>query len=54
VLQVGEISGLQEPFQVAGLHLPAGHDLLDGRQLENHAEDGGHGAMVPLRLIVEN
>lgn len=47
-------AGLEEAFEVAGFHLPAGHDLLDGRQLENHAEDGGHGAVVPLGLIVED
>ena len=54
MLQMDEVSGLQEVFEVAGFHLLAGHDLLDGRELENHAEDGGHGAMIPLRLIVED
>src|ERR1035437_501213 len=54
VFQVDEGAGLEEAFEVAGLHLAAGHDLLDGRELENYAEDGGHGAVVPLRLIVED
>jgi len=49
-----EAARLQEALEVAGFHLLAGHDLLDGGQLENYAEDGGHGAMIPLRLIVED
>ena len=54
MLQMDEISGLHEVLEVAGFHLLAGHDLLYGRQLENYAEDGGHGAMIPLCLIVED
>ena len=49
-----EVSGAHQIFQVAGFHLLAGHDLLDGWDLENHAQNGGHGAMIPVGLIVED
>jgi hypothetical protein len=52
--QMDEVSGAHQIFQVAGFHLLAGHDLLDGRELENHAQNGGHCAMIPVGLIVEN
>ena len=37
-----------------GLHLPAGHGLLQGRQLEDHAEDGGHGLVMDVGLVIED
>ena len=49
-----EVSGAHQIFQVTGFHLLAGHDLLDGREFENHAQNGGHGAMIPVSLIVED
>jgi hypothetical protein len=52
--QLDEVSGAHQIFQVAGFHLLAGHDLLDGRELENHTQNGGHGAMIPVGLIVED
>ena len=52
--QMDEVSGAHQIFQVVGFHLLAGHDLLDGRELENHAQNGGHGAMIPVSLIVED
>ena len=52
--QMDKVSRAHQIFQVAGFHLLAGHDLLDGRELENHAQNGGHGAMIPVGLIVED
>jgi len=43
-----------QSFQVARLHLPAGHELLDWRELQDGAEKGGQGAMAEEDLIVKN
>ena len=51
---MNEITRLHQMGKVARLHLPAGHDLFDGRKFENHSQNGSHGAMIPVRLIVED
>ena len=40
--------------QVDGLELFAGQGLLEGRELQDGAEDGGHGAVVGKGLVVED
>lgn len=46
-----------EPFdqgrQVTGFHLPGGHGLLEGRELEDDAQDGGHRAVAEQGLVIE-
>lgn len=54
VRAVDEVARAHESIEVTGLHLAAGHNLLDRRKLEDDAEDGGHGAMAGEGLIVKN
>ena len=42
----------KEVVQVDGLELFAGQGLLEGRELQDGAEDGGHGAVVGKGLVV--
>ena len=54
MVQMDKISGSHQLFKVPRLHLPARHDLLDRGEFQDHSQDGGHGAMIPMRLIVED
>ena len=54
MLPMDKISGSHHLLKVSGLHLPARHDLLDGRELQNRSQNGGHGAVIPLRPIIED
>ena len=44
----------QKMIQVNRLELFAGHGLLQGRELQNRAEDSSHGAVVCEGLVVKD
>jgi len=54
MVKMDKISGSHQLFKVARLHLPARHYLFDRGEFQDHSQDGGHGAMIPIRLIVED
>ena len=41
-------------LEISRLHLLARHRLLNGRQLENHAEHAGQRAMTPKHSVVKD
>ena len=54
MLSMDKISGSHQLFKVPRLHLLARHDLLDRGEFQDRSQDSGHGAMIPIRLVVED